>query len=56
MTPVDETQQNEDANLRKVVAQLRDLSNDAWARAIKTTISHKRITEHRVAEELFFSK
>ena len=39
MTPVDQTQQSGDANLRKVVAQLHvDLghpSNDALARAIR---------------------
>ena len=39
MTPVDQTQQSEDANLRKIVAQLHvnlgRPSNDALARAIR---------------------
>ena len=39
MTPVDQTQQGEDANLRKIVAQLHvnleHPSNDAWARATR---------------------
>ena len=39
ITPVDQMQQGEDANLRKIVAQLHvnlgHPSNDAWARAIR---------------------
>ena len=39
MTPVDQTQQSEDANLRKIVAQLHvnlgHPSNEALARAIR---------------------